>query len=145
MEAAVRGGGGDSERCGGLAPGDYLCICLLNPSILSQSHLQNVQNEAKVACERFIYYTSSKPKLGWREISLMIIELFRYTETECLDRTRKHTSNNIQGEEKPKAAVWPHPSTGADLRVWCVFAESTVAVHSHGFLPRPLLPHDLWT
>lgn len=47
----------------------------------------------------------------------MIIELFRYTETECLDSTRKHTSNNIQGEEKPEEAVWPHPSTGADLRV----------------------------
>lgn len=33
--------GGAEERCSGLVYEDYLCICLLNPSILSQSHLQN--------------------------------------------------------------------------------------------------------
>jgi len=73
----------------------------------------------------------------------MIIELFRHPETECLDRTRKDTSTNIQGEKKPKEAVWPHPSTGTDLRVRCIFAERTDAVHCSGSLPRPPLPHDL--
>lgn len=63
MGAGWGEGGGGRERCRGFASGDSICICLLNTSILSQSHRQNVQNQTEVAYERFIYYTSSKQKL----------------------------------------------------------------------------------
>lgn len=57
------GGGGGKGMVAGRGAGRFCMYFLLNPSILSQSHRQNVQNQTEVAYERFIYYTSSKQKL----------------------------------------------------------------------------------
>lgn len=50
--------------------------------------------------DSFITRALNKNCGGGGRIGLLIMELFRHTETGCLDRTRKHRSNNIQGEEK---------------------------------------------
>lgn len=140
---------GGQERDSGLASEYYLCIHLLNPSVLSQSHLPNDSVSQSLFKNKSRFPTRDSfitpaPNQNWGEgkISLMIMEMLRQTENRV---SWKEEEARIRWYWREKARRWCgfFPGKGQSLR-WC-----RSSLHRHGgccgSLPRPPLPDDLWT
>lgn len=85
---------------------------------------ESVQKQIEVSYERFIYYASSKPKLGWRENKSYDNRDVKTNWKQSILEGRGGTHQMIL-ERKSEAVVWLLPRKGAEPKmVPFIFAQT---------------------